>query len=48
MLMILVNLVNELGIDILADAVDIIASVLIPGVNSNATINVNGGVMVGY
>ena len=48
MLMILVKMVIELGVVILADAVDNIASVLIPCVNSNATVNVNGGVMIGY
>ena len=41
-------MVNDLGVDIIADAVDNIASVLIPYENFNTTVNVNGGVIIGY
>ena len=48
MWMILLKILNDLGVGIIADAVDYTASLLIPCVNSNATINGNGGVMIGY
>ena len=41
-------MVIRLGGGIIAVAVDDIATANIPCVNSNATINGNGGVMIGY
>lgn len=47
MILILLKILNKLSVGILADVVDNIVSVLLSCVNFNATINVNGGVVIG-